>query len=256
MGPYEIRQATEILDSVIKDLAALPDDAELTYGLPQTEGLRTQLANLRIHAGLLCTGFTEEHFPVANRAIREYTADVDVLITLFPEDKKGLWTTSIRLKNAWHLKVLPSIYALELALAISPGVYLPEDPALFSGKDRYLRDITFEINLCYRNGAYNACSVLIRRLLETLIIGAHTKNGTQAVAQNGAYEFHHLTKLIEDVVAGHYFNLSRNAYEAMPDMKRVGDWGAHNPNVLVRRTDLDALRASARLCFEELLNRL
>ncbi len=75
-----------------------------------------------------------------------------------------------------------------------------------------------------------------------------------AVDANG--EFYHLGRLIDDVVAKGLFGLSRTAYEAMPELKRIGDWGAHNPNLLVRQTDLDQIRAKARACFEELLNRI
>lgn len=125
---------------------------------------------------------------------------------------------------------------------------------MFLGKDRYLRDITIEINSCYRNGAYNSCSVLLRRLLETLIIKAHTRSSTLNLATDANGEFYKLEKLIDDVVTQKHFGLSRNAYDAMPILKRLGDWGAHNPNILIRKlVDLDPIRDKARVCFEELI---
>ena len=151
----------------------------------------------------------------------------------------------------------PSIYALENALAVTAGIFLPEDPTLFIGKERYLRDIIFEINLCYKNGAYNACSVLLRRLLETLIIKAHQRAGSLQNVTKTNGNIYSLEDLIADVVSNKRFSLSRNAYDAMPHLKRLGDWGAHNPNVLIRKVvDLDPIKDKSRLCVEELLNKV
>jgi hypothetical protein len=254
MGPHEINEVADFLDGMLVILAQLPaGTATLEYGIAQTDSFRETLAKLRTRTAQLVTGLPREHFPIAYRAIRQFSNDVDTLVSIFPGDVDELTNATNALKTNWHIKVRPSIYALELALAVTPGVYLPEDPNLFFGKDRYLRDITIEINTAFRNGAYNACSVLLRRLLETLIIRAHTRNGTAEMAVNANGDFYHLGKLVDDIIQNRLFGLSRNAYEAMPDLKRLGDWGAHNPTVMVRHTDLEPLKAKARLCFEELL---
>jgi len=257
MGPHEFNEIADFLDDMLAILKKLPaGTATLEYGTGQTDSFRESLAKLRTRTAQLVAGFPKEHFPIANRAIRQFSNEVDTLVSIFPGDVQAIGTAANSLKTNWHIKVRPSIYALELALAVTPGVYLPEDPNLFTGKDRYLRDITIEINTAFRSGAYNACSVLLRRLLETLIIAAHTRNGTVDMAVNASGEFYHLGKLIDDVTQNQLFRLSRNAYEAMPDLKRLGDWGAHNPKVLIRHTDLEPLKPKARLCFEELLGKV
>lgn len=158
------------------------------------------------------------------------------------------------MKTIWHLEVRPSIYSLELALAVTGGVYLPEEPALFRGKERIFRDIAIEVNICYRNGASNACSVLLRRLVVSLIIKVHQNRGTVTTATNPTNgKFYKLDKLIDDIRATNLFTLSQNALDALPELKRLGDWGAHNRNIFVNRTDLDNIKTNARLCFEELL---
>jgi hypothetical protein len=55
------------------------------------------------------------------------------------------------------------------------------------------------------------------------------------------------------LVSTNPFGLSRNALEALPKLKRIGDWGAHNRNVLIRESDIEGIKVDARLCFEELL---
>ena len=257
MGPHEINEVADLLDDMLLILGRIPQGtATLEYGIQETNSFRESLAKLRTTTGQLVNGFPREHFPIANRAIRNFSNQVDALVSLFPGEVDALKDATNALKTTWHIKVRPSIYALELALAVTPGVYLPEDPNLFVARDRYFRDITIEINTAFRNGAYNACSVLLRRLLETLIIKAHTRNGTAQMAVNAQNNFYHLGKLIDDIIQNRLFGLSRDAYEAMPDLKRLGDWGAHNPTVLVRHTDLEPLKTKARLCFEELLGKV
>lgn len=257
MGPHEINEIADILDDIIGTLRQIPQNTQtLRYGIEETDVIRENLAKLRTKTGQMISAFSGEHFPIAHQAMRQFSNEVDKLVHLFPGEVQALLLASDSLKTSWHIKVRPSIYALEIALSVTPGIYLPEDPNLFTGKDRYLRDITIEINTCYRHGAYNGCSVLLRRLLETLIIKAHTRNGTASMAQNTSGEFHHLGKLIDDVVTNQMFGLSRGAFEAMPDLKRLGDWGAHNPNALVRKTDLEPIKSQARLCFEELLTKI
>ncbi len=257
MGPHEIKEVADLLDDLLSILGRVPAGiSTLEYDIEPTASFRESLAKLRLSVAQLFASFPRDHCPIANRAIREFSNKVDRLVTIFPGDVQALRVSLNDLKTNWQIKLRPSIYALELALVVTPGVYLPEDPNLFFGKDRYLRDITIEINTAFRNGAYNACSVLLRRLLETLIIKAHTRNGTTQRATNSNGDFYHLGKLIDDVVQDRLFNLTRSAYEAMPDLKRLGDWGAHNPNLLVRHTDLEPFKAKARLCFEELLAKI
>src|SRR4030042_5860331 len=190
MGPHEISEVADLIDDMLSILGRLPlGTTALEYDVGHTESFRENLLKLRMKSAQLVSGFPEEHFPIANRATREFSNEVDALVSLFPGDVQGLKVALNGMKTNWHIKVRTSVYVLELALAITPGVYLPEDPGLFAGKDRYLRDITIEINMAFRNGAYNACSVLLRRLLETLIIKAHTRNGTTEMAKNRNDEF-------------------------------------------------------------------
>jgi hypothetical protein len=254
MGPHEFSVVADLIDDMLSVLGGIPaGTTSLEYRSVQTNVFRENLAKLRTLTGQLVNGFPRDHFPIANRAIRIFSNRVDGIVKLFPGEVQTLLVALDALKTNWHIEVRPAIYALELALAVTPGVYLPEDPSLFAGKDRYIRDIAIEINTTYRNGAYNGCSVLLRRLLETLIIKAHTRSGTPEMAVNADGRFFHLSKLIEDVTQHRLFGLSRNAYEMMPDLKQLGDWGAHNPTILIRQTDLEPLKAKARLCFEELI---
>jgi hypothetical protein len=255
MGPRELAEMDELLAELKVILAsANPNSDSLKYEDPKTRDFRERIAELRKHSANFLNDFPRDAFPLVARAVKELSNRVNVLVAEFPGSIVKHKQAIEELETVWFIKVKPEIYRVEIALAVTAGVILPEDPSMFRGKDRYLREIVFEINRCFRNGAYNGCSVLMRRLLETLIIQAHEKKGTVAMAQNqSTNRFYKLEKLIDDLISTNPFNLSRNALDALPTLKRIGDWGAHNRNILIRQSDIENVKAEGRLCFEELL---
>lgn len=257
MGPRDIAEMGELLEELGKILAkANRDSGSLQYGDPKTREFRERLAELRKHSANLLNDFPRDAFPLIARAVKELSNRVNTLVAEFPGSIADHTQAIEELKTTWFIKVKPEIYRVEVALAVTAGVVLPEDPAMFTGKDKYVREIVFEINRSFRNGAYNGCSVLMRRLVETLIIQAHEKKGTVASVTNPTTgHFHKLEKLIDSLAATNPLDLSRNALNALPKLKRLGDWGAHNRNVLIRQSDVESIKADARLCFEELLRR-
>jgi len=254
VGPRDLAGMDELLEELGQILnSSNPGSDALQYEDPKTKEFRERLAELRKESGQLIDNFPRDTFPLVARAIKEFSNRVNVLVVDFPGSITRHKQSIEELKTTWFLKVKPEIYRVEIALAVTAGLVLPEDPSLFRGKDRYIREIVFEVNRSFRNGAYCGCSVLMRRLLETLIIQAHEKAGTVAMAQDTHGHFYKLEKLIDDTIANNPFRLTRNALEALPKLKRIGDWGAHNRNVLVRETDIEDIKMDARLCFEELL---
>jgi Domain of unknown function (DUF4145) len=255
MGPRDLAEMDELLEELGDILnSANPNSGNLGYDDPKTPDFRAHLAELRRRSAELVKNFPSDSFPLIARSVRKLSNHVGTLVADFPGNINNHKQMVEGLKTVWALQVRPEIYRVEIALAVSAGVILPEDHMIFKGKDKYLREITYEINRCFRNGAYNGCSVLMRRLLETLIIQAHEKKGTVSTAQNPSTGFFYkLEKLIDDLIASNPFGLSRNALEALPKLKRIGDWGAHNRNLLIRESDIEDIKADARLCFEELI---
>lgn len=253
MNPREFSEVGDLVENLSSILNSISTHS-FVYSNHSTINFRKNLAELRSEANQLIGTFPSDAFPIANNAVSRFVVKLETIISVFPGEVKAQRKNAEELKNIWFLEVRPSVYQLEMALAITGGVFLPEDPSLFRGKDRDIRDIAFEVNICFRNGAYNACSVLMRRLIETMIIKLHQRHRTETAVTNNAGNFHKLDALIDDIIANNRFGLTRNAKEALPKLKRLGDWGAHNRNISVRRTDLEDIKTDARLCFEELLN--
>lgn len=116
----------------------------------------------------------------------------------------------------------------------------------------YIEKIANQINGCYENGWFDACAVMIRRLLETLIIEAFEKHKIEhKIMKNGDYVF--LRDLISITLAETSFNLGRNTKTALPKLKDIGDKSAHSRRFIAIRHDIDDIKTDLRTVVQELL---
>ena len=117
----------------------------------------------------------------------------------------------------------------------------------------YIERIANEINGCYENGWYNACSVMIRRLLETLIVELYESFGLSNKIKNASGDFIYLSGLIDAILSEKERNISRNAKGNLKKLKEIGDLAAHNRRYLANRVDIDNIRDGLRQVVQELL---
>ncbi len=122
-------------------------------------------------------------------------------------------------------------------------------------KDTYhsTQIIVNQINLTYESACYDACAVLIRRLVETLIIEAFERHGIADKLKNASGDFPHLSVLIPRILNEKKWNLSRNAKQSLPKLKDIGDLSAHSRRYNAHRHDIDRIRDDLRLVVQELL---
>lgn len=149
----------------------------------------------------------------------------------------------------------------ELSSSIGPpaeGLRSPSQgviPAVLFRKTRgYLEKTANQANGAYANGWYDACAVMLRRLIETLIIETFEKHGIASSIQNGQGDFLYLRDLIDRTTAEKSWNLSRNSKGALPRLKDVGDKSAHSRRFNAVRDDIDRLIPDLRVVAEELLS--
>lgn len=117
----------------------------------------------------------------------------------------------------------------------------------------YLERITHQINGSYSNGWYDACAVMIRRLIETLIIEAFENHNIATSIKNSAGDFFYLSDLISKTLSESSWNLSRNAKQALPKLKDVGDKSAHSRRFNAVRGDIDKIQPELRIVVQELV---
>jgi hypothetical protein len=121
------------------------------------------------------------------------------------------------------------------------------------GTRGYVEKVANQANGCYENGWYDACAVMVRRLIETLIIETYEKHSIAHKIKNQHGDFFYLRDLIGHCVSESTWNLGRNCKLALPKLKDIGDKSAHSRRYVAQRGDLDPLLADIRLVVQELI---
>jgi hypothetical protein len=121
------------------------------------------------------------------------------------------------------------------------------------GTRGYLEKVANQVNGSYENGWYDACAVMLRRLIETLIIEAFEKYSLADKIKNANGDFLYLRDLVSACMSEPAWNLSRNCKQALPRLKDMGDRSAHSRRYLAQRGDIDPLLADIRVVVQELV---
>lgn len=128
---------------------------------------------------------------------------------------------------------------------------LPLD--VVQGTRKYLEQIVNQANGCYEKGWYDACSVMVRKLVEVLIIAAYEAKG-EAGAIKKDDNFLMLNGLVDAILARTDWNLGRETKTALPLLKSLGDRSAHNRHYMARKADVDRVLPGLRVTVEDLLH--
>jgi hypothetical protein len=123
---------------------------------------------------------------------------------------------------------------------------------LVKGTRSYIEKVANQINGCYEYGWFDACAVMIRRLLETLIIEIFEHHKIQSkIQKNGDYLY--LRDLINITLSETSWSLGRNTKNALPKLKDIGDKSAHSRRYNAIRHDIDDIKIDLRVVLQELL---
>lgn len=123
---------------------------------------------------------------------------------------------------------------------------------LVSGTRAYLERLLHQINGTYQFGFYDACAVLCRRLMESLIIEVYVRrNRHSEIQQNGV--FRGLDFLIGHLKNDNSIPLARGSRKAMDDVKLLGDTAAHDRVYITSQADIDDIKPRYRRLIADLL---
>jgi hypothetical protein len=125
---------------------------------------------------------------------------------------------------------------------------------LSSSKRGYLISLGRQMNGCYARGWYDACAVIMRRLVENAIIEAfETKNVADQI-KNKDGNYVQLTELVAKALTSKSISLSRNTKTALPKIKDLGHQSAHGRYFTAQKSDMDKLSGDFRVVLEEFLH--
>ena len=171
---------------------------------------------------------------------------------LTSESKAGfsLKPGSRKLIHAW----LPAdIDGIQPTMDHSAG-YLPD--AVWTGTRCYIESVCKQLNGCFRAAYYDAASVMLRRLIETLIIEAYEflkREGEIKGADGNYFMLKHLVDRANGNPPHVGLNLGRDAKKNLEDVKSLGDRSAHNRRFNAHAPDLVNIQAGVRTAAQELI---
>jgi len=98
--------------------------------------------------------------------------------------------------------------------------------ASVEGTRQYIEQIVQQVNGCYVSGWYDACAVMTRRLVETLIIEAFEAHKIESKIKDSNGDYLYLKDLVVRALEESTWNLSRNVKKALPRLKDIGNQAA------------------------------
>jgi hypothetical protein len=110
------------------------------------------------------------------------------------------------------------------------------------------------MNGCYSAGWYDACAVMMRRLLESVIIEAFEAKKLDARIKDANGDFFQLTALINAALTEPAWNLPRNVKKHIERLRDVGHSSAHNRYYLAKQSYLDEVKDVFRETIEAFLH--
>ena len=125
--------------------------------------------------------------------------------------------------------------------------------SLVRGTRGYIEKLVHQINGTYENGWYDACAVMIRRLVETLIIEVYEFYSISASIKNNQGDFLYLGDLISAALSESAWTLGRNAKKSLKKLKEIGDKSAHSRRFNAQRQDIDKVSGDLREAVQELI---
>jgi Domain of unknown function (DUF4145) len=120
----------------------------------------------------------------------------------------------------------------------------------------YIESVCRQLNGCFRAAYYDAASVMLRRLMETLIIEAYEHLGREKEIQDGDGNYFMLKQLVERAIGKppHTgLKLGRDAKKNLEDVKALGDRSAHNRRFTAHAPDLANVQSGVRVTAQELI---
>jgi hypothetical protein len=136
---------------------------------------------------------------------------------------------------------------------VAPNSHLVIMKSLTRDTRSYVVQIVQQINGSYENGWYDACAVMIRRLIETLIIETFEEHGAAHKIKSAGGDYLFLRDLITATLSETAWSPSRNLKAALPKLKDIGDKSSHNRFFVAKRGDIQPLIADIRSVVQELL---
>lgn len=126
--------------------------------------------------------------------------------------------------------------------------------AVVNGTREYLKQLVVQMNGCYEHQWYDACSVMMRKFVEILIIESYEAKGKEQAIKDKNGDYLLLSDLVDRLIQDSSWNLGREPKRVLPKVKSLGDRSAHKRYYLSTKADVDNILSGFRVLADELLH--
>jgi hypothetical protein len=126
---------------------------------------------------------------------------------------------------------------------------------ILEGTRNYIEKLAAQTNGCYQKGWYDACAVMVRRLIEILIIDCFEKHNIASKIKDADGNYYGLAQLIGLFLTENTWHISRPVRKYLPklkDLKEIGDIAAHGRH-LVTKKQIESLAKAVAYAFQGLV---
>lgn len=135
---------------------------------------------------------------------------------------------------------------------VSDDSILPEI-LLKESRRPYLIKLAQQINSSYENNLFDACSLMMRRLLEVLLIHCFESAGIESDVKDDDGNYKNLKTLINTAISRPEIKISNDVKKDMDKFRELGNLSAHRVKYNCRRDDIRVVKLEFRAVVEELL---
>lgn len=167
---------------------------------------------------------------------------------------------TLKSKFGFHLKptsrvvirewIAPILERPHVKIDLKHG-YLPE--AIWKNTRGYIENIAYQVNGSFEYGFNDGTSVLLRRLIETLLIECYEYSKIESRIKDKDGNYFMLSGIIADAIDKNGLSLSRETKIILRELKSIGDRSAHNRRYNTVPADLEKIRLGVRLAVDELI---
>jgi len=126
------------------------------------------------------------------------------------------------------------------------------DESRFCGRRESLDRLVTQINSSYRDGSYDACASVMRRLFEvSIILAFQTKGMEDAVRCDGGYLS--LDGLVKKAIGTDALGLSGRK-DDLSEISMIGDYSGHGPTYTFSANSINSVRVAYRELLDILYN--
>ena len=128
---------------------------------------------------------------------------------------------------------------------------LPE--GVYKNTRGYIERVAKQVNRCYQEHCYDACAMMMRRLIEMLMVEMYRHKGREQNIKDGR-GYKALSSIIKDArETGILDELTPDSAKIIDKFRELGNYSAHKIEYNCQRPDLLGITMHFRNCVEELL---